>query len=163
MYCPRCTKEFEPGTAFCRTCGLPLDQVAAIVNGERDTEPEVKTSPNRNLMRYGMGVFILGLVIALGNAILKDFGLFPEAIGKYIFLSLVMVGMGLIGAGVVFPQKRYVKRKGRAPRNVELQEALATANLDRLPSADRSIDDFTLSTNSREPDSVTDHTTRQLV
>jgi hypothetical protein len=163
MYCPRCTKEFEPGTAYCRRCGLALDQVAAIVSGEQDTEPDIKISPNRNLMRYGMGCFILGLVIALGNAILKDFGLFPEAIGKYIFLSLVMVGIGLIGAGIVFPQKRYVKRKNRAARDIAFQDVLNTANMDRLPSADRSIDDIASLANNREPDSVTEHTTRQLI
>ena len=163
MYCPRCAKEFDQGTAYCRTCGLSLDQVALIVNGEQDTEPEIKTSPNRNLMRYGMGVFILGLVIALGNAAIRDLQLFPGAIGKSIFLTLIMIGMALVGAGVVFPQRRYVKRKGRdASDKVQQPVILPTSNFDRLPSADRSVDDISSFTNSRQPDSVTDHTTRQL-
>jgi hypothetical protein len=163
MYCPRCAKEFAPGTAYCRTCGLSLDQVAAIVSGERETEPEVKRGPNRNLMRYGIGFFILGTVIALANAMIKDLGLFPEAIGKYIFMSFVILGMLLIGIGVVFPQKRYVKKKGPAARESDQQTALATAHLDRLPSADRNIDEIASISNTREPESVTEHTTRQLI
>ena len=163
MYCPRCAKEFEAGTAYCRTCGLSLDQVAAIVTGEQATEPEIKTSPNRNLVRYGIGFFILGTVIALANAMIKGLGLFPEAIGKYIFMSFVILGMLLIGIGVVFPQKRYVKRKGRSVGEGGQQNVLATAHLDGLPSADRNIDDIAAINNTREPDSVTEHTTRQLI
>lgn len=163
MYCPRCAKEFEVGTAYCRTCGLSLPQVSAIVTGERDSEPEMKSSPNRNLMRYGMACFMFGIIIALGNAMLKDLNVFPEAIGKYIFMSFVIIGMALLGAGILFPQTRYVKRKSSPARALERQpEIPATANLDRLPSADRSIDEIATMTNNREPDSVTEHTTRQL-
>ena len=60
MYCPRCAKEFESGTSYCRTCGLSLDGVAAIVKGEAETEPEMRTAPNGKLMRIGIGTFILG-------------------------------------------------------------------------------------------------------
>ena len=162
MYCPRCANEFESGTAYCRTCGLSLDDVAAIVSGEKDSQPIVKSVPNRNLIRYGVGTFILGMMIALGNAALKDFHLFPEAIGKFIFLTLIMIGMALLGAGIVFPQKRYIKQKDRSPDKSEEQTSLPTANLQVLPSADRIIDDIVFPTNTREPDSVTEHTTRHL-
>jgi hypothetical protein len=163
MYCPRCTKEFDLGTAYCRTCGLPLDQITAIVNGERDSEPATRTSPNRSLMQYGMGCFVLGIVIALGTALVKDLGLFPEAIGKYVFLFLAMVGTLLLGLGVVFPQKKYVKRKNRQTQVEKSGEILATSNLDRLPSADRNIDDLSALANDRKPDSVTENTTRRLL
>src|SRR3982750_1528146 len=103
MYCPRCAKEFDPGTAFCRTCGLSLDGVAAIVTGEAETEPEFRTGPNREIQRYGIASFILGTVIALGNAMVRDLGLWPYDIGKYVFMTLIMLGLLLIGAGVVFP------------------------------------------------------------
>src|SRR6478736_3464327 len=101
MYCPRCAKEFESGTSYCRTCGISLDGVAAIVKGEAETEPEVKTGPNRDLMRIGMGCFIFGIVIALGNAMVRDLGLWPYDLGKYVFLTLVMIGMLLLGVGIV--------------------------------------------------------------
>jgi hypothetical protein len=139
--------------------------VAAIVSGEKDSQPIVKSVPNRNLIRYGVGTFILGMVIALGNAALKDFHLFPEAIGKFIFLTLIMIGMALLGAGIVFPQKRYIKQMDRSPDKApeeKGQNVLPTANLQILPSADRSIDDILFPTNTREPDSVTEHTTRHL-
>src|SRR3954468_13993790 len=63
MYCPRCANKFESGTSYCRTCGLSLDQVSAIVSGEKESQPLVKSGPNRDLMRYGIGTFILGLVV----------------------------------------------------------------------------------------------------
>lgn len=163
MYCPRCAKGFEAGIAYCRICGLSLDQVAAIVSGERETEPEVKTVPNRNLVRNGIGFFILGTVIALANAMIKNLGLFPETIGKYIFMSFVILGMLLIGIGVVFPQKRYVKKKGRMASASDQQNMLATARFGGLPSADRNIDDVASINSAREPESVTEHTTRQLL
>ena len=164
MYCPRCSKEFAPGTSYCRTCGLSLEGVVAIVKGEAETEPEIRNGPNGNLMRAGIGSFILGTVIGLSIPIFKNLELFAAAaIARYIFLVFVMVGMLLLGAGIVFPQKRYVKKK----KKVSLPEAeekltLATGRLEQLPPSDRSVDDFIMPTNSREPDSVTEHTTRQL-
>jgi hypothetical protein len=89
MYCPRCAKEFESGTSYCRTCGLSLDGVAAIVKGEAETEPEMRTAPNGKLMRIGTGTFILGLVAALGNAIVKNLGLLPEVSRKRGFRLVV--------------------------------------------------------------------------
>ena len=162
MYCPRCAKEFESGTSYCRTCGLSLDSVAAIVKGEAETEPEVRTGPNGKLMRFGIGTFIFGLAIGLGSGVLKNLGLFTEAaIARSVFLLLVMVGMLLLGAGVVFPQKRYVKKKRTIPER-EQEKGLATDRLEQLPSADRSVDDLVSVVRSREPDSVTEPTTRQL-
>ena len=162
MYCPRCANEFESGTAYCRTCGLSLDGVSTIVSSEEESKPIVKSGPNRNLMRYGIGIFILGMVVALGNAALRELHLYPDAIGKSIFLFLIMIGMATMGAGMVFPQKRYIKQKGHSPNKAEEQNTFPTADLDRLPSADRSIDDIVFPVNTREPDSVTDNTTRQL-
>src|SRR5690348_9753079 len=142
MYCPRCAKEFESGTSYCRTCGLSLDSVAAIVKGEAETEPEFKTGPNRDLTRFGIGSFILGTVIALGNAMVRDLGLWPYDLGKYVFMLFIMVGMLLIGAGVVFPKKKYIKKK-RGPVSESSQEMrLGTSRLDQLPSAERSVDDI---------------------
>ena len=162
MYCPRCAKEFESGTSYCRTCGLSLDGVAAIVKGEAETEPEMRTAPNGKLMRIGIGTFILGLVVALGNAIVKDLGLLPEAFGKSVFLLLVMIGMLLLGAGIVFPQKRYVKKKSGTVAGSEQEKGLPTGRFEQIPSAERSVDDLISVVRSREPDSVTEPTTRQL-
>jgi hypothetical protein len=162
MYCPRCAKEFESGTSYCRTCGLSLDGVATIVKGEAETEPEFKTGPNRDLMRIGFGCFIFGIVIALGNALVRDLGLWPYDFGKYVFLILVMVGMLLLGVGIVFPKKRYVKRKRSTLPERDEEKQLRTNRLDQLPHAKRSVDDLVSQVRSREPGSVTEPTTRQL-
>jgi len=162
MYCPRCAKEFESGTAYCRTCGLSLDSVASILSGEKESQPIVKSVPNRDLIRYGIGIFILGMVVALGNGALKAFNLFPDAIGRSIFLSLIMIGMAMMGAGIVFPQKRYIKQNDRSPREAGEPTALPTADLEGLPSADRSIDDIVFPASTHEPGSVTENTTRHL-
>ena len=162
MYCPRCSKVFSEGTSYCRSCGLSLDGVAEIVSGEAETAPELKFRPNDKIMRLGIAVFILGLVVALGNAALAAAFSLPEVYGKVIFLSCVAFGMLLLGAGFVFPKQTYTKRSRRS-----LFRTARTAPLDELPSADRNIDDFGFSTGAREtvssePGSVTDHTTRRL-
>ena len=162
MYCPRCGNKFESGTAFCRTCGLSLDGVSAIVSGETENEPIVKSVPNRDLVRYGIGTVILATVIGLGHGALKDFHLYPESVGKFVVLTMLMIGIVLIGSGVLFPKKKYINQKGSAPRKDDEQTSLPTANLHVLPTADRSVADIVFPTNTREPASVTENTTRHL-
>ena len=163
MYCPRCANKFESGTAFCRTCGLSLDGVSTVVSGESESQPIIKSVPNRDLIRYGIGIFVFGMVIALGHGALKDFHLYPESVGKFVVLTILMIGIALLGAGVVFPKKKYINQKGTSPRKDDEQTSLPTANLHVLPTADRSIDDIAFpSANTREPGSVTENTTRHL-
>ncbi|MGE3467063.1 MAG: hypothetical protein AB7J13_09030 [Pyrinomonadaceae bacterium] len=110
LYCPRCGKASIDGTSYCRTCGLALDRVLEIVSGQAETAPKVTSRPNFKLFRVGIGLFILGLVIGLINGALRDFNLFPESYGRLVFLLLVAAGMLTLGAGFVFPTKRYTKR-----------------------------------------------------
>ncbi len=160
LYCPRCGKEFASETSFCRTCGLSLDGVSQIVNGEAETAPEMVSRPNFKLMRVGIGLFILGLVIGLVNGALKDFGLFPQAYGKLVFMAMVALGMLMLGAGFLFPTKQYKKRKSSTrskPDQVEPREQLNPAR----------ANDIVFPTNTRELEpvavgSVTENTTRNL-
>ena len=163
MYCPRCSKEFESGTSYCRTCGLSLDGVVGIVKGEAETEPEIRTGPNGSLVRAGIGSFILGGVIGLSIPIFKNLELFTAAaVARYVFLVFVMLAMLMLGAGIVFPQKRYVKKKEKADSTAtDKDPGFVTGRLEQLPSSDRNVDDFIMS-DTREPGSVTEHTTRQL-
>ena len=163
MYCPRCSKEFESGTSYCRTCGLSLDGVVGIVKGEAETEPEIRTGPNGSLVRAGIGSFILGAVIGLSVPLFKNLEFFAAAaIARYVFLVFIMVALLLLGAGNVFPQKRYVKKKKAVLQETDEKPAVPTGRLEQLPPSERSVDDFLMPANSREPDSVTEHTTRQL-
>ncbi|MEQ1924449.1 MAG: hypothetical protein ABL952_18275, partial [Pyrinomonadaceae bacterium] len=111
LYCPRCSNRFSDGTSYCRHCGLSLDGVTKIVNGDAENAPEVVTRPNFKLFRLGIGLFILGLVIGLINGALRDFGLYPDAYGKMLFMVIVAAGMLMLGAGFLFPTKRYTKQK----------------------------------------------------
>lgn len=163
MYCPRCSKEFTPGPSYCRTCGLSLDGVVEIVTGEAENEPEIKKGPNQKLIRAGMGSIIPGMVIGLSIPIFKNLELFTAAAtARYIFLGLIMLGILLLGAGVLFPSRRYVKKK--APRSSREPETpmIETARLEALRAGDLSVNDFQIPSNSREPDSVTENTTRLL-
>ena len=164
MYCPRCSKEFAPGTSYCRTCGLSLGGVIEIVTGDAANEPEIKKGPNKKLTRPGIGSFVIGTVIGLSIPIFKNLELFTAAaIARYIFLIFIMLGILLIGAGVLFPQKRYIRKKGKKALSEDgNKDSLATGRLGQLPSAEREIDDLMMPKNSREPDSITEHTTRQL-
>jgi len=163
MYCPRCSKEFEAGTSYCRTCGLSLDGVATIVKGEAGSEPEYRTGPNGTLVRSGIGIFVLGTVVALGNAMAREFvGPWPYDLGKYVFMVLIMIGLLLIGAGTVFPKKRYVKKKSGSGPESKRDKELTTGRFEQLPAAERSVDDIVSRVRSREPGSVTEPTTRHL-
>ena len=162
MYCPRCSKEFSPETSYCRTCGLSLEGVVQIVQGEAETEPEIRSGPNGTLTRAGIGSFIVGGVIGLSIPIFKNLELFTAAsVARYVFLVIVMLSMLMLGAGVVFPQKRYVKKKKKADSTAtDKDPSIVTGRLE-LPSTDRNVDDFIMS-DTRKPDSVTEHTTRRL-
>jgi len=160
LYCPRCGKGFASETSFCRTCGLSLDGVSEIVNGEAGDAPEMVSRPNFKLMRLGIGMFIVGLVIGLLNGALKDFDLFPQAYGKFVFMAMVALGMLMLGAGFLFPTKHYKKRKpSKSP------------TLDTAPTKEQlnpaGVNDIIFPVDTRELEpvavgSVTESTTRNL-
>ena len=157
LYCPRCGKGFASETSFCRTCGLSLDGVSEIVNGEAADAPEMVSRPNFKLMRFGIGLFIFGLVIGLINGALKDFDLFPQAYGKFVFMAMVALGMLLLGAGFLFPTKHYKKRKPSSKTATRPKEQLNAARDNDIV--------FPVDTRELEPvpvGSVTENTTRNL-
>ena len=156
LYCPRCGKLFASETSFCRTCGLSLDGVSEIVSGEAESAPEMVTRPNFKLMRFGIGLFIFGLVIGLINGALKDFELFPQAYGKFVFMAMVALGMLMLGAGFLFPTKHYKKRKPSS-KTATPKEQLNSASANDIV--------FPIDTRELEPvaiGSVTENTTRNL-
>ncbi|MEQ1921929.1 MAG: zinc ribbon domain-containing protein [Pyrinomonadaceae bacterium] len=167
LYCPRCGKQFSDGTSYCRTCGLSLDGVSDIVSGEDETKPVVTRRPNFKLFRIGIALFILGLVIGLINGALKDFELFPQSYGKLIFMLFVAAGMLTLGAGFLFPTKKYTKRKpstfpadpdaklDTAPLAGSLTEARSNLDKGQFPKDDREFEKIPAA-------SVTEHTTRDL-
>ena len=156
LYCPRCSNQFTNEVIYCRTCGLSLAGVSKIVNGEADSAPVITRRPNFKLFRIGITLFIMGLVIGLINGALKDFELFPQSYGKLIFMLFVAAGMLTLGAGFLFPTKKYSKR-GSSELNRTSPPQLEE------PKADISDIGFPARTRELEPvGSVTDHTTRNL-
>jgi hypothetical protein len=168
MFCPRCAKKFEADTSYCRTCGLSLDEVRQILNGGADTEPEYRRRPNFSLMRAGIAIFILGMVVALGNAALSTAIGFSPDIGKVIFLSMIAVGMLFLGLGFVFQQKRYVTRRSNANTKSDPARTKSTSRLAaQLEEPREDFLEVEFPKDDREPvnaelPSVTEHTTRQL-
>lgn len=161
LYCPRCGKGFASETSFCRTCGLSLDGVSEIVDGEAESAPQMVSRPNFKLMRVGIGLFIFGLVVGLLNGALKDFDLFPQAYGKLVFMAMVALGMLMLGAGFLFPTKHYKKRK---PPSKSPTLGTATPKEQLNPAG---LNDIILPINTRELEpvavgSVTESTTRNL-
>ena len=169
LYCPRCAAQFSDNISYCRTCGLSLDGVSEIVNGEAANAPVMTSRPNFKVIRIGMGIFILGMAIGLINGAIKDFGLLPQSYGKMIFLAVVAAGFLTMGFGVVFPTKKYAKRKPSDAQDRPSSEAkLDTAPLTgQLGHADKQFIDADFQPARREPamteiGSVTEHTTRNL-
>ena len=168
MYCPRCGKQFEAETGYCRTCGLSLTPVQKIVSGDADNAPVVTSRPNVKTMRIGLGLFILGLAIGLINAAIRDIGLFPDSYGKMVFLILVASGMLTMASGFIFPSKKYSKRKAETstsesdhPEHIDIGSMTA-----RLLPENESLDNFGPQ-RDRQPEmiargSITEHTTRNL-
>lgn len=165
MFCPRCGKQFNVETSFCRTCGLALDGVSEIVGADAVNSPETTTRPNFKIMRIGFGLFIFGLVIGLLSGAVKELGLFPETFGKIIFLTIIAAGMLTMGIGFLFPVKVYKKRK-RTSADADVADVLNTGPLDaQLPPARINLADISFPKDSRkhaEPASVTENTTRNL-
>lgn len=167
IYCPRCGKQCEAKTSYCRDCGLALDGVSEIVGADAASAPAMTTRPNSKLMRIGIGLFILGLAIGLINGAVKDLELFPQSYGKAIFLIFAAIGMLTMGSGFLFPVKVYKKRK-RVNTDADVADSLNTGPLDaQLPPAKINDADISFPKDSREHAaaehaSVTENTTRNL-
>jgi len=169
LYCPRCGSQFTGNISYCRTCGLSLDGVSEIVNGEAASAPVIISRPNFKAFRIGIGLVILGLAVGLINGALRDLDLFPQSYGKMLFLFLVAAGMLTMGAGFVFPTKKYAKQKAsRSTVQKDADEKLDTAPLaGKLNSAYDSPDEIHFPKDGREFEmaeagSVTEQTTRNL-
>jgi len=166
MYCPRCGKSFSGEISFCRSCGLSLDGVSQIVNGEAESKPVVTRRPNFKLFQIGIALFILGLVVGLINGALRDFELFPQSYGKLVFMLFVAAGMLTLGAGFLFPTKKYAKPKA-SQRSVTDKISDTTPPTGQLNPAQPAVSDIVFPSNKREPEmvpvgSVTERTTRNL-
>ena len=164
LYCPRCAQPFTVDTSFCRTCGLDLSSVTRMVYGDAENAPAPPRQPNFGVFRWGLGVFILGLVIGVLNGVLKDFQLFPERYGKLVFLIFIAAGLLMLGLGFLFPVKKYSRRKPPVP---DSSPAIATAPPPpgHLPAADTNPIIFPVDKREpamAEPGSITDATTRSL-
>ena len=169
LYCPRCGKPSTTETSYCRTCGLSLDGVVEIVSGDAANAPVTSTRPNPMAIRLGIGLLLLGTVLGMINGLIRDLGLFPQIYGKAVFIAFVAAGLLCLGAAVVFPSKKYTKRRNvNSVRESDSTGELDTAPLaDQLSPADVDVDNVNFPADSREPvivdrASVTEHTTRNL-
>src|SRR5689334_14327897 len=89
MFCANCGLESSDGAVYCRSCGLSLPGVAALVTGEPLNDGLVGGIRSREGMgRLGLATFILGLVIALLNAAFSKLLGFPDTYGTAVFLIL---------------------------------------------------------------------------
>lgn len=167
LYCPRCAKPFTSETSYCRTCGLALDGVAKIVSGDAENAPVTVRRPNFNGIRYGVVLFIVGLVIGLLNAAIRDFGLFPERYGKVVFFIFIAAGLLTMGSSFLFPVKKYAKRKpAEQDSPVRLETAPLAGGLPPANTADL-VNPIDFPKDRREPamaepGSITERTTRNL-
>ncbi len=164
IYCPRCATPCSPDASFCRSCGLQLAAIGSIVRGESPLSRPDRYRPNVNFMRLGMGLFIFGMVLALGGAALKQFDLFPEEWGKTVFLTFIALGMACLGLGFVVPNRRRRHRTAAVASPLEIQ---AVGTTSQLPEADLEAANAAFSMPAREsvmsqPGSVTEGTTRHL-
>lgn len=166
LYCPRCATAFTTGTSYCRACGLDLKGVSEIVKGDASNAPVRVWRPNFNFIRYGIGLFIFGLVVGLIHGMLKDFNLYPERYGKALFLAIIAAGMLTMGSAFVFSTTKYKKRATADDDSpVKLDTAPLAGELSPADTSELQPIDFPDA--AREPvmaehSSVTEHTTRHL-
>jgi len=159
MFCPKCGLESSGEAVYCRSCGLSLPSVAAIVS---ETPPESPRSlrSQEGIMRLGFGLFLLGLVIALLNAAFSKLLEFPDVYGKTIFLVFIAMGLLVLGAGLFFPSRKGQNSAVAKRRKSTLSRADPTARLLSVPAAEEMRFDVT---RDLEPmPSVTEQTTRNL-
>ena len=163
LYCPRCAAACQPDASFCRSCGLQLAAIGAIVRGESPLSKPDRFRPNSSFIRAGMGLFMLGLVLALGSAALRSFNIFPEELSRAVFLGFITLGMACIGLGFVFPNRGQRKTHSSA----SAPEMIPASTTSQLPEADLQAANAAFSMPRREPamsqpGSVTESTTRHL-
>ncbi len=151
MFCPRCATENELEKAYCRQCGLRLNDVRLALDG-LTSESLIKLKSGSDLMNGGIAtisIFMLGAVViailgmTLGHPPLMAIAMLNALAGALIGLPLVIVG------------KRRVSQasrllSGESPRSIESRKVQA---LDP---------EYESKTNPLPPPSVTDHTTLNL-
>jgi len=163
IFCPRCGKPSDGNVSYCRTCGLALDDVGRIVEANVENKPETRTRPNSGLFRLGLGLFILGMVVALINGAVKEIEPWPQSYGKALFLAMIAARLLFLGASIVFPVRTYRKRRPDLKTDADTN-SLTTGPLAReLPPAEiNNIDPALRLDRHSGPLSVTEGTTRQL-
>jgi hypothetical protein len=165
LYCPRCAKPASPDTSYCRSCGLALDGIAEILKGDAANAPAVPPRRGFTTFGIGLGIFTLGLAIAILNAALRDFNLYPDKYGKMVFLVLIAAGLLTLSYSLIMQFRRLAEQKSldKHERPTALLET--TSHPQQLPGAD--TNEIIFPTNVRKPamaetPSVTENTTRHL-
>jgi hypothetical protein len=165
LYCPRCAKPAGPDTSYCRSCGLALGGVAEIVKG--NSEVVVATPPRRGFTTFGvgLGLFTLGLAIAILNAALRDLNLFPDKYGKMVFLVLIAAGLLTLSYSLIMQFRRLAPQKSMDNHERSATPLQTASPAEQLTAAN--TNEIVFPANIREPSmaeapSVTENTTRHL-
>jgi hypothetical protein len=150
MYCPNCGKENPEKPRFCRSCGLGLQTISQALGNELSAtksddssieivEPEQKRW--RNPLMYGFLMLLLGMAIVIfGKKIAV------EQLIADLGMLIAILGIGLLGfKGVSLLRAQ----SGSSRQSKTLLESKPTTELP-------------LALPSREPASVTEHTTRHF-
>ncbi len=165
MYCPNCGTETSESRKFCRSCGMSLEIISQALTGQLQTLPTdtaMESAPaqseRRKMMRWGFGVFWLGILLAallgiLGGAISTLASQAGEFIASLAGLGglIVLVGIGMMIYSRFLPNAPGLKTPAPLPQPRQTE----------LPPAQRGVD---MRPESLSPPvlSVTENTTELL-
>jgi hypothetical protein len=149
MYCPSCGRENSEHQRFCRSCGLKLKMISAVLTNEPPAAERDDASIDisrllrkgwQNPQAYGFLVIVLGLIIIIfGKTIFLD-KTFSD-----IGATISLIGGGLIGLkGLMLLAPRWFSS---SPKAIAREESILDLPPKQL---------------SGEPPSITEHTTKHL-
>ena len=160
MYCPNCSAEASTEQKFCRSCGMELEPVAALIN---EQSPMVQSKSDRGSIVRLKAMVTWGLIITFGaaavGASLKILG--KENIhpfGEFTpYVSVVAVIAAILGMGLLcypFLQQMWIKSKSRKPA---LKKPPLTIKLlpDEQPSVTEQTTEFLQASEARVEARVT--------
>ncbi len=165
MYCPKCGTNNSDKGKYCRKCGIVLDALAKVMNGDSSAISNSKGQHERNdNLESAMGTLFGGLAFLTIAIFLAVTGITG---GRYWWFWLLIPAFGGIGVGIAKFIQLWQVRKGKILVDLEELRSEISGNSQKSLYPDRTEYVADIPTKKHEthdlaPPSIVENTTRHL-